>query len=370
MASGRSHTLLLTNSGSVLGCGSNSEGQLSVTSPQLKLTEVIPALEGKEIQFVAAGDNYSLFASRKHLWVCGSNSRGQLGLDPRITASVTTLTEVPLPPQIQSEQIAGVYAGSEHSAIVTIEGSLFMCGANDQGQLGDGSLMDHFSWERLLNVTVRAIALGERSTLIWDGSRVLGCGSNIQGQIGFSSSLPVLYPRTTLFTPQFTVTSLAVGSVSSLVVLKPAVGSSRNVITESSLKVRYAAWMLASLLFNSTCSEQLELSQFSNQFLKLLLRELYVVSQFVGDRCVSDEWDNVSPRSMREGSVGLIRHMLWTLEKQIEDSEAPPFTYMNQIITLLLVCARRSDGLINSLADSTSLSVLLPIFVQILHLLE
>ena len=52
----------------------------------------------------------------------GSNSRGQLGLDPRITASVTTLTEVPLPPQIQSEQIAGVYAGSEHSAIVTIEG--------------------------------------------------------------------------------------------------------------------------------------------------------------------------------------------------------------------------------------------------------
>lgn len=370
VASGRSHTLLLTNSGSVLGCGSNSEGQLSVTSPQLKLTEVIPALEGKEIQFVAAGDNYSLFASRKHLWVCGSNSRGQLGLDPRITASVTTLTEVPLPPQIQSEQIAGVYAGSEHSAIVTIEGSLFMCGANDQGQLGDGSLMDHFSWERLLNVTVRAIALGERSTLIWDGSRVLGCGSNIQGQIGFSSSLPVLYPRTTLFTPQFTVTSLAVGSVSSLVVLKPAVGSSRNVITESSLKVRYAAWMLASLLFNSTCSEQLELSQFSNQFLKLLLRELYVVSQFVGDRCVSDEWDNVSPRSMREGSVGLIRHMLWTLEKQIEDSEAPPFTYMNQIITLLLVCARRSDGLINSLADSTSLSVLLPIFVQILHLLE
>ena len=370
VACGRSHTLLLTDSGSVLACGSNAEGQLGIASSQLKLTEVLPALEGKGVQFVAAGDDFSLFASRRQLWVCGNNSRGQLGLDPKAFPSVTTLTEVTLPPQIVHEQIASVFAGSEHSAILTVEGSLFLCGANDKGQLGDGSLTDRFTWERLLNVSVQAVALGARSTLIWDGSRVLACGANDHGQLGFVSTIPTVYPRTTLFTSHFSVTSLMVGSSSSLVVLKPAVGRSRSVITESSLKVRYAAWMLASLLFNSTCSEQLELSLFSYQFLKLLLRELYSVSQFVGDRCVSDEWDGVSPRSMREGSVGLIRHMLWTLEKNMDDSEAPPFTYMNQIITLLLVGARRSDGLINALADFTSLSVLLPIFVQIINLLE
>ena len=367
VACGQMHTLLLTEEGSVLGCGSNAQGQLGVKEPQLKVTEILPEL--KEVRFLAAGELHSLFASRTSLWVCGSNRRGQLGLDPSTHASVTSIVEVELPKRVVEEGIAGVFAGSAHSGILTEAGSLFLCGANEHGQLGDGTTKDRWSWERIPGLVAKVVSLGGNETVVWDGEHLLGCGDNAQGQLGFLSTLPSLGLHVSLRTPQFDVSRLVTGGVSTLAVLKPTVGRGSPALTEEGLKVRYASWMLASLLFGSCCNDQLELSDFALQFLRLLLHELYASSQFVGDRIVSDEWSGVSPLSIREGSVGIFRFFLDAIEKE-EDPEAPPFTYMNQIVSLLLVNARHSAGLVTALSQVRTLSVLLPLFVQTLNLLE
>lgn len=369
VACGQIHTLLLTDEGSVLGCGSNAQGQLGVKDPQLKVTEILPDLKGKEVRFLAAGDAYSLFASRTRLWVCGNNSRGQLGLDPSTHPSVPSIMEVELPRRVVEEGIAGVFAGSAHSGIRTEAGSLFLCGANEHGQLGDGTTKDRWTWEPIPNLETKVVSLGGNETVVWDGEHVLGCGDNDQGQLGFASTLPSLGFHVSLRTPQFAIDRLVTGGVSTLAVLKPAVGRGSVPLTEEGLKVRYASWMLASLLFGSCCNDQLELSDFALQFLRLLLHELYATSQFVGDRIVSDEWSGVSPLSIREGSVGIFRFFLDAIEKK-EEPEAPPFTYMNQIVSLLLVNARHSAGLVSALSQVRTLSVLLPLFVQTLNLLE
>lgn len=82
-----------------------------------------------------------------------------------------------------------VAAGLGHSAVLTACGSLFMCGANESGQLGTGDLLNRSSWvplERNLHHTrIAKVTCGARHTLMLtaDG-RLLACGANDHGQLG------------------------------------------------------------------------------------------------------------------------------------------------------------------------------------------
>jgi len=88
VACGNSHTIFLTEKGFVYGCGSAVNGVLGVKSSRRKQGKPkrIKAFDNFEegerlIEKVACGAQYSLFLTRNYkLFVCGSNTEGQLGL--------------------------------------------------------------------------------------------------------------------------------------------------------------------------------------------------------------------------------------------------------------------------------------------------
>ncbi|XP_077617242.1 secretion-regulating guanine nucleotide exchange factor isoform X2 [Crocuta crocuta] len=118
------------------------------------------------------------------LFAWGANSYGQLGLGHK--------EDVLLPQQLndfcKSERVRRITGGGGHSAIVTDEGGLFVCGLNKDGQLGLGHTEDvlYFTTCRsLLGCPVQQVACGWDFTIILtENGQVLSCGSNSFGQLG------------------------------------------------------------------------------------------------------------------------------------------------------------------------------------------
>ena len=84
---------------------------------------------------VSAGGSHTLIVKTDgSLWACGSNEYGQLG-----DGSITSRN---YPIKIMSEILSDVTlsaAGDAHSLIAKSDGSLWTCGYNHWGQLGDGT---------------------------------------------------------------------------------------------------------------------------------------------------------------------------------------------------------------------------------------
>ncbi|XP_004621723.3 secretion-regulating guanine nucleotide exchange factor isoform X2 [Sorex araneus] len=118
------------------------------------------------------------------LFAWGANSYGQLGLGHK--------EDVLLPQQLtefcKPESVQRITGGGGHSAVVTDEGSLFVCGLNKDGQLGLGHTEDVLCFTRctsLLGCPIRQVACGwDFTILLTENGQVLSCGSNAFGQLG------------------------------------------------------------------------------------------------------------------------------------------------------------------------------------------
>ena len=371
-ACGAEHTILL-GSGEVFGCGSNSQSALGISSELAKSSVELKGLRSKEIAFVACGDHFSLFASKQKLYGAGSNQFGQLGMDPQNVPVAKEITEIRLPEKVQSERIAGIAAGSAHMVLWTQKGSLFVMGRNNCGQLGLGHRNDVHTLTEVVNMNVRTAACGGNATFLEYNNTIWAMGDNSSGNLGVQTPSTAVYPLLVFAPLQNTSKCIAVGRSASAVILSSSSDALlANTYTTNSLKMSYFVWLFTSMLFGYCSRDQLELSAFSQEFLRTVLREIYSVSQWVGDRCVKDEWDTVSPLSLREGSVGMITRVLNSLTESSKDPEAnvTPFTYINQLLTILVLNARQSEGVVSVLREPSSLNVLLPLLLQLLNLHE
>jgi hypothetical protein len=98
VAAGESHTLALSSSGTVYGCGSNEEGQLGLgddVKESLVMRKIpLPA----KCNAIAAGPSGSMFNTEDgKIYVCGNNDMGQLGLGLAFKAKKKITTATPLP---------------------------------------------------------------------------------------------------------------------------------------------------------------------------------------------------------------------------------------------------------------------------------
>lgn len=141
---------------------------------------------------VSAGSNSLALTMDGRVWAWGYNGYGQLG--DGTTSSRTSPTQVRV--VAQAVQIAAGY----HSLALTAEGGLWAWGRNDSGQLGDGTGATR-SVAAPVPFVRRAVAVaaGENSTLTatLDGSglsRALAWGANNMGQLGDGSTSSRLLP--------------------------------------------------------------------------------------------------------------------------------------------------------------------------------
>ncbi|HEX3018909.1 MAG TPA: immunoglobulin domain-containing protein [Chitinispirillaceae bacterium] len=125
---------------------------------------------------ISAGGNHSLFLkSDNSVWACGANVSGQLG-------DGTTTNRLKIIKMMDS--VRNISAGYDHSLMLKTDGSLWACGANGYGQLGDGTVTSRLSPVKIMD-NVKNISAGSSFSLILrtDGS-LWACGANGVGNLG------------------------------------------------------------------------------------------------------------------------------------------------------------------------------------------
>lgn len=138
----------------------------------------------------SASGNYSLVLdARGDVWAWGGNNAGQLGDGTRVDR--TTPGPVTLPTS-KRQHVVVVAAGGQSVALLD-DGTLLAWGANNVGQVGDGTQIDRLQAVRVVDpsdatgflTSIRAVATGGGFTLALkrDG-HVYSWGANDEGQLG------------------------------------------------------------------------------------------------------------------------------------------------------------------------------------------
>jgi alpha-tubulin suppressor-like RCC1 family protein len=173
VAAGRYHTVAVTTDGRLYGWGSNRFGQLASTSAiqhNLPTRVELPfRLKRTVWKQVAAGDVHTLALSTDgRLAAWGNNCAGQLG--DGSTAFKISPVMVTMPQSAASAKWAGIASGGFHTLAFTTDGQLCAWGANNFGQLGDGTTTEqHLPMRQDPMLTSRpnassASLIGSRST--------------------------------------------------------------------------------------------------------------------------------------------------------------------------------------------------------------
>ena len=128
MAYGAQNRAYITTDGSLWMGGDNKYGQLGNGSNQTKTRELVKVMDN--VAAVSCGTYHTAaIKTDGSLWMWGANYLGQLGNG--------TLTDSNVPIKVM-DNVAAVCCGTDITAIIKSDGSLWMCGCNNSGQLGDG----------------------------------------------------------------------------------------------------------------------------------------------------------------------------------------------------------------------------------------
>jgi len=223
IALGSNHTCALADDGTVKCWGSNFSGQIGdgTSTPAYFAPIAVPGLAS--VTQIALGGGHSCALLADHTVKCwGGNATGQLGYatttkcsDLGSTAAVIDCSRTPtaVPGLTGVKQIA--VAGEEttlelwgHSCALLTDGSVKCWGANDYGQLGDGTITSRSTPTLVPGLTgVLQIAVGKYySCALLQAGTVKCWGSPTEGDVGGSAgSLPALVDGLA------GVTSIAVG---------------------------------------------------------------------------------------------------------------------------------------------------------------
>lgn len=192
IAAGMNHTIFLKEDGTVWACGSNAYGQLGNGTRDDKKN--IIQVEGlTNVKQVAAGSTHTVALKEDGtVWTWGGNQYGQLGNG----ASGNGVRET-TPIQAQITNVKQIAAGYEHTVFLKEDGTVWTCGYNSSGQLGDGTKDKRTTPVQVHGLTgVKQIAVGFSQTFaVKEDGTLWAWGQNQWGQLGdgttIHSSIPV-----------------------------------------------------------------------------------------------------------------------------------------------------------------------------------
>ncbi|MDR1532166.1 MAG: phosphodiester glycosidase family protein, partial [Clostridiales bacterium] len=148
LSAGSEHTMYIHSDGSLWGWGVNSYGQVGDGT---KENRAGPVEIMDDVIFVSAGKSHTLAIKKDGgLWAWGSNSNGQLGNGAATQYSLEgdgngyEDHDSAAPIHVMDE-VAWAAAGCNYSMAVKTDGTLWVWGDNNKGQLGDGTAVSHLS---------------------------------------------------------------------------------------------------------------------------------------------------------------------------------------------------------------------------------
>jgi len=129
---------------------------------------------------IAGGAHHTLFLNNGGtVWACGENMYGQLGDG--------TLIGRDTPAEVQGlTDVVSVIAGVNHSLAVKSDGTVWAWGRNDCGQLGDGTTTDRYTPVQVIGLSdvVSVVTGGGHNLALKRDGTVWAWGNNFSGQLG------------------------------------------------------------------------------------------------------------------------------------------------------------------------------------------
>lgn len=184
MAVGLEHTCALLGDRTLRCWGGNQHGELGTGSPLFAVPSPQPLALASVVQIAAGPGMHAcarLGSGKIACW--GLNDHGQTSA-PLARATVPTPVEVP-----GLAAAVDVAVGAAHSCAVLGDGTIVCWGSNDDGQLGDGTRIDHAAPARVRAISnAVAVSLGARHTCGLLSDHTVQCwGSNAWGESGSSA---------------------------------------------------------------------------------------------------------------------------------------------------------------------------------------
>jgi alpha-tubulin suppressor-like RCC1 family protein len=202
VACGGGHTVAVTAAGHVWACGYNDYGQLGVgdTAHRLGFTKVDAGqLGGARIVMAACGWYHSVVVSAEgRVWTFGYGAFGCLGHNDEQDRLVPTLLAAEV---FEASKIVTVAAGGYHNKAVGESGALWAWGLGSSGQLGlcdtNNRLVPTLvgAEEEFWGSKVRMAACGcEHTLVLTKAGELWACGNGAQGRLGLNDGQDRLVP--------------------------------------------------------------------------------------------------------------------------------------------------------------------------------
>jgi alpha-tubulin suppressor-like RCC1 family protein len=187
IALGVNHGLASLPDGRLLSWGSNNRGPLGngETGTFEPVPQIVNDLTG--VVALAGGTDHSLaITADRRLWAFGYNANGQIGDG---TTSITPPRSRPV--QVSTwTNVSAVSAGLNHSLALLDNGDVYGWGSNASFALCDPNASLNISTPRLLASGVVAIGAGHNTShLIKSDRTVWSCGANTSGQLGDNTNV-------------------------------------------------------------------------------------------------------------------------------------------------------------------------------------
>jgi len=193
ISAGSDHSLALLKNGTVMAWGQNDRGQLgNGTNTSNTVPVAVSGLSGVKA-IAAGGAGFSLALLKNGMVMAwGANDSGQLG-----NGSFTS-SNVPVAVSGLSHIRAIAAGGGYFGMALRSNGTVWTWGGNDYGQLGNGSTTEYSPTPAAIGLSnVTAIAAGDAHALaLTSGGTVMAWGYNEWGQLGigtFTGTGPCFY---------------------------------------------------------------------------------------------------------------------------------------------------------------------------------
>ena len=194
ISTGVNHTMVLmkdlsTNELSIYGCGNNTYGQLgNETNTNSDVLSIMTNTTTSIPSSISCGDSHTMVLMTDNtIYGCGNNEYGQLGNETNTNSNVLSImtnntTSIP----------SSISCGNNHTTVLMTDKTVYSVGANESGQLGNGNLINSNVLLLISNTTGKtpsSIFCGYSTTtaLMTDGT-IYSVGNNSNGQFGDGSN--------------------------------------------------------------------------------------------------------------------------------------------------------------------------------------
>jgi alpha-tubulin suppressor-like RCC1 family protein len=191
VAAGSDHTCAIDVSGQAWCWGGGDSGQLGDAAAVDQPAPVAVTLPGRlTVAAVSAGGAHSCAVDTAGgVWCWGADDRGQLGLG--VTGAPVT---APAAVAGLAGPATGVSAGGAHSCATLAGGSVWCWGANDSGQLGDGTTVDRPTPAQVARAA-GVVSAGALHTCASAAGHTSCWGADTSGQLGDGATLTISAPE-------------------------------------------------------------------------------------------------------------------------------------------------------------------------------